>query len=138
MSSVKSYRDLIVWQKGMKLAAMTYRLAKLMPRQEEYRLTNQMLRAAASIPANIAEGHMRGSRKDYARFISIARGSLAELETFQTLAVDVELLKADQVHEALALADEVDRMLNALRLRLDETRSNGFSEDETGHFDTHP
>jgi four helix bundle protein len=77
MNEVKSYRDLIVWQKGMKLAAMTYRLAKLMPRQEEYRLTSQMLRAAASVPANIAEGHMRGSRKDYARFVGISRGSLA-------------------------------------------------------------
>ena len=94
MESIKSYRDLIVWQKGLKLAAMTYRLAKLMPRQEEYRLASQMLRAAASVPANVAEGHMRGSRKDYARFVTISRGSLAELETFLLLAIEVELAPA--------------------------------------------
>ena len=120
MSDVKSYRDLIVWQKGMKLAAMTYRLAKLMPRQEEYRLTNQMLRAAASVPANIAEGHMRNTRKDYARFVSISRGSLAELETFLTLAVDVELLTIRSGGRSRDMADEVGRMLNTLRIRLED------------------
>ena len=56
MSEVQSYRDLVVWQKGMGLAEEAYKLAKLMPRAEEYRLTSQLLRAAASVPANIAEG----------------------------------------------------------------------------------
>ena len=123
MTGVQSFHDLVVWQKSMKLAAIIYRLAKLMPRQEEYRLTSQMLRAAASVPANIAEGHMRNSRKDYARFISISRGSLAELETFLRLAIDVELLKPEATFEALGMADEVGRMLNSLRLRLEGPRS---------------
>src|SRR5262245_35763305 len=78
MSRVESHRDLIVWQKGRELAVEAYRLAKLMPKAEEYRLTNQVLRAAASVPANIAEGHVRGTRNDYAQFVSIARESLAD------------------------------------------------------------
>jgi four helix bundle protein len=81
-ADIRSYRDLEVWQKGMDFAAEIYRLAKILPRAEQYRLTSQILRAAASVPANIAEGYMRGSRKEYAQFISISRGSLAEAEHF--------------------------------------------------------
>ena len=76
----------------MDLATECYRLARLMPKAEEFRVTSQSLRATASVPANIAEGWMRGSRKDYARFVSIARGSLAEVETFMQLAQRVGLL----------------------------------------------
>ncbi len=81
MVKIESYRDLIVWQQGMELAADVYRVVKLLPKTEEYRLTSQLLRAAASVPANLAEGHARGTRKDYAHYVSIARGSLAEIET---------------------------------------------------------
>src|SRR5262245_50362321 len=98
----------------MRLAAEAYRLAKLLPKAEEYRLTSQLLRAAASVPANIAEGRARGTRKDYAHFISIARGSLAETETILLLLVDVGLLTNEQVNPALALCSEVGRMLNSL------------------------
>jgi four helix bundle protein len=116
--SIQSYRDLLVWQKAMRLAAEAYRLAKLLPRAEEYRLTSQLLRAAASVPANIAEGHSRGTRKDYANFISIARGSLAETETILLLLVDVKLLRDEQVQGTLDLCAETGRMLNALLARL--------------------
>ncbi len=116
--SIQSYRDLLVWQKAMRLAAESYRLSKLLPKAEEYRLTSQMLRAAASVPANIAEGHSRGTRKDYAHFISIARGSLAETETILLLLVDVQLLRDEQVQPALELCAETGRMLNALLARL--------------------
>jgi four helix bundle protein len=116
--NVQSYRDLLVWQKAMRLAAEAYRLAKLLPKAEEYRLTSQLLRAAASVPANIAEGRARGTRKDYAHFISIARGSLAETETILLLLVDVGLLTNEQVNPALALCSEVGRMLNSLLVRL--------------------
>jgi len=81
----------------MRLATEAYRLTKALPRSEEYRLTSQLLRAAASVPANIAEGHARGTRKDYAHFISIARGSLAETETVLLLLVEVELLTNERV-----------------------------------------
>jgi four helix bundle protein len=107
-----------VWQKAMRLAAEAYRLSKLLPKAEEYRLTSQLLRAATSVPANIAEGHARGTRKDYARFVSIARGSLAETETILLLLVDVELLTQERVHEALTLCSETGKMLNGLLTRL--------------------
>jgi four helix bundle protein len=116
--SIQSYRDLLVWQKAMRLAAETHRVAKLLPKAEEYRLTSQLLRAAASVPANIAEGHARGTRKDYAHFVSIARGSLAETETILLLLVDVDLLTNDHIQGALELCSETGRMLNALRARL--------------------
>ncbi len=82
-------------------------------------MTSQMQRAVASVPANIAEGYQRGTRRDYARFISIARGSLAETETFLHLAVRVGHLAKESVEPGLALADELSRMLTTLKRRLD-------------------
>ena len=102
----------------MDLAEDVYRLAKLMPRTEEYRLISQVLRAAASVPANIAEGHARGTRKDYANFVNIARGSLAETATFLLLAVRTKLLTQEQAVTALTLTDELGKMLTVLRQRL--------------------
>ena len=118
MGSIQSHRDLNVWQKGMDLAEEAYRLARILPRTEEYRLTAQLLRAAASIPANIAEGHARGTRKDYANFVSVARGSLAETETFLLLAVRTGLLQEDHAARALSLTSELGKMLTVLRQRL--------------------
>ena len=76
------------------------------------------MRAAASVPANIAEGNARAKRKDYAHFVSIARGSVAEVETFLQLAVRVEMVKPEQALPTIQLADELGRMLNVLRERL--------------------
>ena len=123
--NVYSHRDLSVWQKSMRLAKEAYRLTKALPKSEEYRLTSQLLRATASVPTNIAEGHARGTRKDYAHFVSIARGSLAETETILLLLVEVELLTTERVEPALGLCSEVGRMLNRLhaRLRAPETQS---------------
>jgi four helix bundle protein len=115
---IQSYRDLLVWQKAMRLAAEAYRLGRLLPKAEEYRLTSQLLRAAASVPANIAEGHSRGTRRDYAHFVSIARGSLAETETILLLLVDVDLLTNEHVDPVLELCSEIGRMLNGLLARL--------------------
>ena len=91
-----------------------------MPKTEVYGMTSQMQRASASIPANIAEGYQRGTRKDYARFVSIARGSLAETETFLMLAAKVGHLSPQAIQPALQLADEVSRMLTRLKQRLDD------------------
>jgi four helix bundle protein len=104
----------------MPLAREIYSAADLMPKREEYRLTSQMIRAAISIPANIAEGHARSTRRDYAHFISIARGSTAELETLIMFASDTELLRKAKTSELLASAEEVGRMLR-LHERLKET-----------------
>ena len=117
-ASVKSYRDLTVWQKAMHLAAAVYRLTREMPKQEEYRISAQMIRASTSVPANIAEGNGRGTRKDYAHFISIARGSLFELETFVLLVQHLELADPGRCAEILDRIDEVSRMLTTLRARL--------------------
>lgn len=117
-SAISSHRDLEVWQKGMDFATEVYRLTRLMPKAEEYRLVSQVLRAAASVPGNIAEGNARGSRKEYAQHVSIARGSLAEAETFLILAVRAGLLPDREIASAIALADQLGRQLNVLRQRL--------------------
>ncbi|MGV3578315.1 four helix bundle protein [Brevundimonas sp.] len=113
------YTDLQVWQKAMDLAAQVYALGRAMPTDERFGMTSQMQRAVASVPANIAEGYQRGTRKDYARFISIARGSLAETETFLRLAARVGHLSAETVAPGLEQAEELSRMLTALKRRLD-------------------
>ena len=118
MAKVESHRDLIVWQKALRLAVEIYRLSAMFPRTEEYRLTAQITRAAASVPANIAEGHARGTRRDYANFLAIAKGSLAETETFLLLALELKFTTSDSANVALDLIQEVGRMLTALRIRL--------------------
>jgi four helix bundle protein len=102
----------------MDLAELAYRLTRQMPRHEEYRLSAQLIRATASVPANIAEGFMRGTRKDYANFVSIARGSLAETETFLLLVQRLELVPGPGVEQALDQAGAVGRMLTKLRRSL--------------------
>ena len=79
--AIRHYRDLEVWQRAMDLVEQVYRIAKTLPAEERYGLTSQIQRAAVSIPANVAEGHGRTHRGDYLHHLSIARGSLAELET---------------------------------------------------------
>ena len=120
---IKSYRDLIVWQKSMDLAVEVYRLSRLLPPSERYGLASQLQRSAAAIPANIAEGHERGSRGDFRRQVSVARGSLAELETHLELAERVGVLPRTEVQATDSRIAEVGRMLTVLLRRLKrETR----------------
>lgn len=116
---MSGYTELTAWHRAMDLAALVYEAARSMPKTEQFGMTSQMLRAVASVPANIAEGYQRGSRKDYARFIAIARGSLAETETFLLLAVRVGHLDHAVVASSLSAADELSRMLTQLKRRLD-------------------
>jgi four helix bundle protein len=124
--SATSYRQLEVWAKAMDVAEGVYELVRHFPRQEEYRLTSQLVRAAVSVPANIAEGHARNTRKDYAHFISMARGSAAELETLLLLAGRAKFASEQQVAGLLEEVERVSRMLNRLHARLKEpaTQSN--------------
>ncbi|MEM6837578.1 MAG: four helix bundle protein [Cyanobacteria bacterium P01_C01_bin.120] len=92
---MQSYRDLEVWQKGIALAAVCYRITQTFPKAEVYGMVSQIRRAAISIPANIAEGDGREYRNDYVRFLRIAQGSLKELETHFLLAVQVELITTE-------------------------------------------
>ncbi|CAN5295972.1 four helix bundle protein [soil metagenome] len=116
--TTKSYKDLLVWQKGVDLACDIHQLTRLFPKEEAYRLTSQIIRASSSIPANLAEGNGRGTRRDYAHFVSIARGSAAELETFLIIIQRLNLAPADRVQALLDRTEEVGRMLNALRSKL--------------------
>jgi four helix bundle protein len=118
MAKIESHRDLIVWQKSMDLAEKVYRLASLFPATETYRLTAQVTRAVASVPANIAEGHARGTRRDYANFLAIAKGSLMETETFLMLAVRLSYLSDEQAAPVLGLITENSNMLTAIRNKL--------------------
>lgn len=117
-AAVQSYRDLQVWQRGMRLAADVYRLTATLPSSERYGLSVQMQRAVVSIPSNIAEGHERDSTREFLRFLSIAQGALAELETQLSLAVLLEMVPASQVDRLLSDASELGRMLNGMRSKL--------------------
>jgi four helix bundle protein len=111
---IQTYRDLEVWQKSMELVEECYRLTKHVPQDELFGLTSQLRRAVVSIPANIAEGHGRLHWADYRRHLSIARGSLMEVETLLHVAVRVEYLDRTQVKAAWNRAQEVGRLLNGL------------------------
>jgi four helix bundle protein len=101
-----------VWQKAVELAKLVYTATKQMPESERFGLTNQMRRAAVSIPSHIAEGNARQSRKDYIRFLIVARASLAELETQLVIAQELKFLPPTQ--NLLESMREVSRMLQAL------------------------
>ena len=117
--SVQHYRQLVVWQKAMQLAALCYHVTKRFPNEELFSMTSQTRRAAASIPANIAEGHGRAHTKEYLHHLSIAKGSLAELETHLILSRDVHLLSESDLQTCLSLTDEISRMLTSLRTSLE-------------------
>ena len=120
--SLRSYRDLIVWQRSMELAEEVYRLCTEMPRYEAFGIAGQIRRAGTSIPANIAEGYGREYRADYVKHLSIAQGSLAELETLVMLSVRVGHVQPPLVLRACNLSDEVGRMLTAMLKRLGSRR----------------
>ena len=111
---VQSYRDLRVWQEGMDLAEMCYRLTQVFPREERYGMTSQVRRAAASIPVNIAEGYGRGSQGEYMQFLQIAQGSLKELETHLLLAKRVVLANAELLDLTLNQCETVGKILSSL------------------------
>jgi four helix bundle protein len=117
---VSSYRELRVWQTGMELTRQVYQLTHSFPNHEMYGLRSQMQRAAVSIPANIAEGHARDSTKELLHHISIARGSLAELETFLILAQQLDYCEQDSTQGLLQTCDEESRMLSGLRASLEK------------------
>ena len=117
---MKSYRDLIVWQKSMNLLMLIYKLVLELPENEKYGLTPQIKRSAISIPSNIAEGYGRNYRKDYSRFLQIARGSLFENQTQLEIAVNLDFIKAENLNEIKELSIEVEKMLNSLIKKLEE------------------
>lgn len=114
---IKTFRDLIVWQRGMELVREIYIQTRTMPKAELFALTSQMRRAACSVPMNIAEGFGKHSRPEFVRGLRIAMGSLMELATAYQIATSLQMIKESA--RVLELLAEVDRLLNALMLKLE-------------------
>ena len=115
---VKSYRDLDVWQKGVALTNSIYLATGSFPAEEKFGLVNQMRRAAASNPSNVAEGHARSTTAEYQRFISIAMGSVPELETQVIISEELGFLADSARNDLLKQLDGIGRMLRGLRQAL--------------------
>ncbi len=116
MATIKSYRELEVWQKSMDFVEDVYKALKAFPAEEKYGLCDQIRRAAVSIPSNIAEGFGRDTNAEFARFLSIARGSLFEIATQLELANRLEYLPPKS--GLYQQVESIGKMLNALRIRL--------------------
>jgi four helix bundle protein len=115
---LKSYKDLIVWQKSIALVKQVYQLTRSFPSEEKFGLVSQLRRAAVSGPSNLAEGHARNTTGEFIQFISHAEGSLAELETQVILAVELAFCSSAEAQSLHDLIEEIQKMANALRCSL--------------------
>ena len=120
MSEIRSYKDLIIWQKGIELTEKVYLLVKSFPSEEIYSLTSQIKRCVISIPSNISEGYGRNSTKNYIQFLRISRGSLYELETQLIIANKLNYISDNELNnEIFKLIEEESKMLNSFIKKLD-------------------
>lgn len=120
MSEIKSYKDLLIWQKGIELTEKVYQLVKTFPNDELYALTSQIKRCSISIPSNIAEGYGRKSTKNYIQFLRISRGSLFELETQLIIAKKLNYITDEEIADTIFnLIEEEGKMLNSFIKKLD-------------------
>ena len=123
MIEIKSYKDLLIWQKGINIVVNVYELTEEFPKEERYALTSQLKRAALSIPSNIAEGYGRSSTQSYIYFITIARGSLFELETQLILAEKLKLIKNEKLFDNLMnQIIEESKMINSFINKLESSK----------------
>ena len=118
---MRNYKELQVWQKTKNFAVTLYRVTEKFPRTEQFGLMSQIRRAATSVPANIAEGWGRQCTKEYIHFLTVARGSLMELETHLVIAGDLAYLNPDQLrdsqHEVEGIGQLLNRLIQALQAR---------------------
>ena len=117
---VRGYRDLEVWQRSMDLVVDCYRMTKGFPKSETYGLASQLQRAAVSVPANIAEGRQRQHSKEFLQHLSIACGSLAEVETHIQIAGRLDYIDDHQIKDVLEKTAELGKMLNGLRRSIEK------------------
>lgn len=117
-TNTRSYKDLVVWQKGIALAKVVYRITQAFPTDEKFGLDSQMRRAAISIPSNIAEGQARHTTGEFIQFISHAEGSLAELDTQLILGLELQFCRDRASSPVFELIGELRRMLKVLRRKL--------------------
>jgi four helix bundle protein len=123
---IRTFRDLVAWQKAKALAVEVYRTTRGFPSDERYGLTSQLRRAAVSVSANIAEGYGRGTTSDFLRFLRIARGSLAEVDTLGEIAADLSLIAHDA--EVFRQVAEADRVLQGLIASLERKNASTTSQ----------
>lgn len=114
----RSYKDLLVWQKGIDLAKIVYRLTNNYPSEEKFGIVAQMRRAAVSIPSNLAEGQARHTTGEFIQFISHAEGSVAELDTQLILSIELSFCTDATAQSAFGLITELRKMLNVLRRKV--------------------
>ena len=113
MGEIKSYKDLLIWQKGIKIVCLVYQLVKSFPQDELYALTSQLKRASVSIPSNIAEGYGRNTDKSFSHFLDISRGSLFEIETQLLIANKLGFINNQILYkEILSQIEEESKMIN--------------------------
>jgi len=110
----RNYRDLVAWQRAMDLVELVYRTSRTFPKEEVYGLTSQVRRAVASVAANIAEGQGRHSKREFHNFLSIAHGSLREVETHLLIAERLSFASPGDVDRAMGTASEVGRLIQGL------------------------
>ena len=111
---IESYKDLEVWKKGVRFSIEIYKISSGFPTSEQYGITNQIRRASASFPANIAEGYGRESTKNYIQFLKTARGSLNETETFLYIAYGLKYISKESLDQLLTRSTELGKMINSL------------------------
>lgn len=122
MASIKGYRDLIIWQKGMELVKHVYLLCDGLPDEERFGLASQLKRSSVSIPSNIAEGYGRRSTGDYIRFLNIALGSAYELESQLELLKILKFNTHAEVDPILNLANEITKMTYSLNQKIKQDK----------------
>lgn len=116
---IRSYKDLVAWQRAFALGVEIYRITAEFPSEEKFGLTSQLRRAALSIASNIAEGYGRASLAEYHRFLKIARGSLYEVETQMLFAVELKFLAVEQSDSIAEKINDTARVLSGLIRRLE-------------------
>ena len=123
MSEIKSYKDLLIWQKGIDIVCMTYTLVSSFPKDELYALSSQIKRSSVSIPSNIAEGYGRQSTQSYIQFVKIARGSLCELETQLVVANKLDFINDEKLFLELSIQIiEESKMINSFLNKLESSK----------------
>ncbi len=114
----RSYRDLDVWKLSLDLVKEVYKLTSKFPASENFGLTNQIRRAAVSIPSNIAEGQGRNSPKEFRQFLAVAQGSVAELETQLIISQKIDYISQEELHSFLNPLDRIRKMIKSLANRV--------------------
>ena len=132
MSVIRTFRDLIAWQKGMDLTVAIYELTKHYPTDERYGLVSQMRRAASSIPCNVAEGFGRRTKADYLRFLDIAAGSANELITQLMLSDRLNMVSKTGLDKPIQLCEEVRRIIRGLIIAIDHNAKTSRCDKSQG------